>query len=80
MAFDRPGYAKAAMSISAVDDASGEEVIVRTETRVRVPDPTARRWFAAYWLLIRPGSGLIRRTWLRAIKGRAERVRGEQCP
>jgi len=35
--------------------------------------PTAprRRRFAAYWRLIYPGSALIRRSWLRAIRQRA---------
>lgn len=73
LAFDCQDYAKAAMSISVESDASNGQIIARTETRVHVPDPTARRWFAAYWLLIGPGSGLIRRMWLRAIKSRAER-------
>src|SRR5262249_4798377 len=47
--------------------------IVKTETRVYAPDAVARRAFAAYWRIIYPGSALIRRMWLRAIKWRAER-------
>jgi hypothetical protein len=43
-----------------------------TETRVHVGDPTARRKFRRYWLLIRPFSGLIRILILRAAKRRAE--------
>jgi hypothetical protein len=45
---------------------------VTTETRVIGTDETAARGFAAYWRLIYPGSALIRRMWLRAIKERAE--------
>jgi hypothetical protein len=43
-----------------------------TETRVWAADPSSRRRFRRYWLVIRPCSGLIRRVWLRAIKRRAE--------
>ena len=50
--------------------AGGSEL--STETRVLAPDARARRGFAAYWRVIYPGSALIRRMWLRAIKQRAE--------
>jgi hypothetical protein len=43
-----------------------------TETRVFAQTDEARRAFAIYWRLIRPGSGIIRRSWLEAIKRRAE--------
>jgi hypothetical protein len=43
-----------------------------TETRVFAQTDEARRSFAIYWRLIRPGSGIIRRSWLEAIKRRAE--------
>jgi hypothetical protein len=42
------------------------------ETRVHVPDPSARRKFARYWRAIRPFSGLIRILILRAARRRAE--------
>jgi len=45
---------------------------VTTETRVFARTDAARRKFAIYWRLIRPGSGIIRRSWLEAIKRRAE--------
>ena len=45
---------------------------VATETRVYAPDAAARRGFAAYWRVIYPGSAIIRRMWLRAVKRRAE--------
>ncbi len=43
-----------------------------TETRVHAGTDAARRSFAIYWRIIRPGSGIIRRSWLEAIKRRAE--------
>jgi hypothetical protein len=51
-----------------------EEGLTRlsTETRVRCADAAARRRFLPYWLLVRPGSGLIRRAMLAAIRRAAE--------
>jgi hypothetical protein len=46
--------------------------LVTTETRVFSETDAARRRFAIYWRFIRPGSGIIRRSWLAAIKRRAE--------
>jgi hypothetical protein len=43
---------------------------------VHATDDSARRKFARYWRVIYPGSALIRRMWLRAIKLRAERTPG----
>lgn len=34
--------------------------------------PVTRPRFRIYWLIVRPGSGLIRRSMLRAIRRRAE--------
>ena len=65
-AFDDPGYAKMAMDIGY------SEGRLTTETRVFLTSPDARRAFRAYWLVIRPLSGLTRRSWLRAAKRRAE--------
>ena len=44
-----------------------------TETRVHVPDPVSHRKFVRYWRIVRPFSGLIRTSILRAAKRRAER-------
>lgn len=44
---------------------------VSTETRVHAATRRAAWQFGAYWLLIRAGSGILRRTWLGAIKRRA---------
>ena len=70
-AFNQPGFAKAAMNLS-VHEINGRCELV-TETRVFATDAAARRAFARYWLVVRPGSGIIRRVWLRAAKQRAER-------
>jgi len=45
---------------------------VTTETRVPVPDPVSRRKFVRYWRVVRPFSGLIRMSVLKAAKRRAE--------
>jgi hypothetical protein len=68
--FAEPGYAKMAMDLRAVPD--GDAVRIETETRIYLTDASARRRFRAYWLIIRPFSGLVRRGWLRAAKRRAE--------
>jgi hypothetical protein len=64
--FDEPGFAKMAMSLR-LDGST-----LSTETRVLVTDSASRRKFLVYWVAIRAGSGLIRRSWLKAIKRRAE--------
>src|ERR1035438_4832258 len=46
--------------------------MVTTETRVYAIGGDMLRGFSAYWRMIHPGSALIRRSWLRAIKSRAE--------
>jgi len=48
--------------------------LLSTETRVFATDAVARRRFAVYWRVIYPGSALIRRMWLRAIRLRAEAI------
>ena len=73
LAFDTPGYAKATLNFYLDERPSNTSVSLRTETRIYVPDPATRRKFSLYWRLVHPGSALLRRTWLRAIKRRAER-------
>jgi hypothetical protein len=73
---EAPGFAKATMNFH-LEDAGAHTCLVTTETRVYATDAAARRRFAAYWRVIYPGSALIRRMWLRAIKRRAE-ARGSQ--
>jgi hypothetical protein len=71
LALERPDYAKATINFVVAEEGDGW-CRVTTETRVFTPDPKTRRRFAAYWRLIYPGSSLLRRTWLAAIKRRAE--------
>lgn len=40
--------------------------------RPRLTDARSRRRFRAYWLVVRPFSGLVRRSWLAAARRRAE--------
>ncbi len=74
-ALKEPGFALAAMNFRLEDAAPGE-TLVTTETRVYATDATSRHRFARYWRVIYPGSALIRRMWLRAIKKRAEEPLG----
>ncbi|WP_219460586.1 hypothetical protein [Nonomuraea rhizosphaerae] len=69
--FDLPGYAKGTFSF-LLEDAGPGRVRLVTETRVRATSPDARRAFLRYWLVIRLGSGLIRRMILAKIRSRAE--------
>lgn len=71
LAFDRAGCAKAAFNFRLEDGGPGRTRVI-TETRILATDDEARLKFGAYWRLIYPGSALIRRSWLAAIKARAE--------
>jgi hypothetical protein len=73
--FAEPGFAKAAMNFAVRSDGDGSRIT--TETRVLGTDPSASRKFRAYWVVIRPASGAIRRSWLRAIRRRLERTPGD---
>lgn len=66
-----PGVALATMNFLVTPDERGGSMI-STETRIYANDPSALRQFAVYWRIIYPGSDIIRRMWLRAIKLRAE--------
>ena len=65
-----PGYALAAMNF-VVRPEGPNASIVSTETRVFANSPESRRRFARYWRVIYPGSAIIRRMWLRAVRKRA---------
>jgi len=67
----QPGFVLAATNFRFEDDGPGV-TLVTTETRVFATSPSVRRRFQLYWRVIYPGSALIRRMWLRAIKKRAE--------
>jgi hypothetical protein len=62
----------AAMNFAVRPQGSNRSILT-TETRVFASTASATRRFGAYWRLIYPGSALIRRMWLRAIKARAMR-------
>ena len=70
--FAEPGFAKAVMDFR-VEPAPGGTILT-TETRIQATDDSARRTFGRYWRVVHPGSALIRRVWLRAIRKRAERA------
>ena len=69
-----PGQALAGWNFSIHARADGVTEL-RTETRVWCA-PDAWPKFRLYWFIVRPGSGLIRRSMLRAIRRRAEQRRG----
>lgn len=68
---DKAGIAKATMNFLIDPIDAGRSRLV-TETRVYATDERALRAFTPYWLAIYPGSAILRVTWLRAIKTRAE--------
>ena len=68
--FCEPGFAKAVVNFHVRE--SGTGTLLTTETRIRGTDEDARRRFRRYWRIVMPGSALIRRAWLRAIRKRAE--------
>lgn len=70
--FQAPGNAIAAINFLIRDDRDGW-CTLSTETRVFATG--ARRRFARYWRVIYPGSSLLRYTWLRAVRRRAEAAR-----
>lgn len=69
--YHEPGAVKMAFNFHA-DDIGNGWCIVTTETRVLATDDATRRGMSRYWRLIVPGSGLLRRQWLDAIKEKAE--------
>jgi hypothetical protein len=55
-----------------VEDAGGGASRLISETRVQATDAAARRIMARYWRLIYPGSAMIRKSLLHAVRERAE--------
>lgn len=55
-----------------IEEAGPGRCLLTTEARVYAVGFHALHGFATYWRMIYPGSSLIRREWLRAIKLRAE--------
>jgi hypothetical protein len=67
-----PGFVLATMNFVVQPNNQGGST-VSTETRIHANSSPALRQFGIYWRLIHPGSDIIRRMWLRAIKQRAEK-------
>jgi hypothetical protein len=72
VAFSEPGYAKAAIAFTVFPERDGTRV--KTETRVLGTSTEATQLLHRYWLVIRPGSDAIRRSWLAAIRRHALRA------
>jgi hypothetical protein len=68
--FQEKGWAKAGWNFFV--ERTGNKTRLTTETRIVAFGTGAKRKFGFYWLIIRGGSGLIRRTILSAIKRNAE--------
>ena len=66
-----PGLARAAWDFR-LEPLEAGATRLSTETRVHCADAATRRRFRPYWLLVRPGNGLIRRAMLAAIRRAAE--------
>jgi hypothetical protein len=69
-AFAEPGWVKVGFDL--VFEPAGAGTRLTTETRITATDAGTRARFGLYWLVIRAGSGLIRRDMLRAVARRAE--------
>ena len=52
----------------------GNKVSLTTETRIYISGKKSKKYFAMYWMIVYPGSAIIRRIWLKAIKKRAEKI------
>ena len=72
LAFKDPDYLLVIANLLIKETDTPGVVIAYTESRTMGLSPQAVKDFAPYWRIIRPGSGLIRRLWLRGIKRRAE--------
>jgi hypothetical protein len=68
--FAQPGHAKAVLTFSLADAGPGRTRL-HTETRIACTDAASRRRFRAYWLLVGPFAGLIRRAMLAAVVAEA---------
>jgi hypothetical protein len=69
-AWSEPGWVKVGMDFRLAAD--GDRTTLRTETRVAATDATARLLFSGYWLVVRPGSSMVRRELLATVAARAE--------
>lgn len=72
--FDRPGYAKTVAGFALHPHGEGRTLLTY-ESRTFCTDATARRRFAAYWLVLRPFVRLMLRGALVSMKRHAEHGR-----
>lgn len=73
ISFNKPGYVKVAMNFRFFSR-DNRKTLLTTETRVRGITPGDSRTFGRYWRIIYPGSAIIRRVWLDAVKKKAEKM------
>jgi len=71
IAFHAKGYAKAVWNFAVVAE-SEDMTRVTTETRIQAFGWSARWKFRAYWVLVSPFSGIIRKEILELVKRNAE--------
>jgi hypothetical protein len=71
VAFDEPGFAKIACSISLRPYGTAR-TLATYETRTQALDPDSRTHFLRYWRVVRPGVAIVMRAFLHAV---AEEVR-----
>lgn len=70
--FDDPAYQKLVMSIRVREAETVGEHWVELEHRTHALSQSARRKFALYWLVIKPGGAFATKLLLNAVKRRAE--------
>ena len=66
VAFDEPGLAKIACSIS-VRPYGSARTLVSYEARTQALDPESRTHFLRYWRMVRPGVAIVMRAFLGAV-------------
>jgi hypothetical protein len=66
---NREGFAKIVTVLGT--ESVGGKTLLYTETRVFVEDEEAKKKFGLYWVVIKPFSGFIRRSWLRNARNLA---------
>jgi hypothetical protein len=66
-----PGLARAVWNFMVQETDTGR-TLLSTETRVVCGDTASRMKFRAYWLIVKPFSGLIRLVMLRAVRRACE--------
>jgi hypothetical protein len=66
VAFERPGYAKIACSVSLRPYGS-VRTLVSYEARTQALDPHSRTMFLRYWWVVRPGVAIVMRAFLQAV-------------